>query len=151
MKKKKEVYKYAILGILIFLIIIAIVHYKIQQDSDIELNEMEIECYDNGLYFLLTDTNIRSDELNVQNVRCSQEKEYEQWEITGTYFENNDHSREPQSFYFQEIRGGTAPSGADSYYELCLMINNQEVISTRETGGESNSEGARCAWQSELP
>ena len=151
MKKKKGIYKYATLGILILLIIIAIVHYKIQQDSGIELKEMEIECYDNGLYFLLTDANITHDELNVQSVRCSEETSYEQWEITGTYFENNDHSKDPQAFYFQEIRGGIAPSGSDSYYEICLIINNKPIISAKETNRESNSEEARCTWQSKLP
>jgi|SRR3989344_3608738 len=145
---------FAIIGIFIIAIIIfvSIKYLQLQKSSSIELNEEKIECYENAIYFIFNDANITSDELNVQNVRCSKEAAYSQWEMIGTYFENNDHSKEPKPFYFQEIRGGMAASGADSYYEVCLIINNQNIISKIETNRDMNYKSpARCSWQSKLP
>ena len=152
MKNKKVLF--AVIGAAVMIILLVIsIKYLLPQKSDyLELNEERIECYENALYFMLNDANVTADELNVQKVRCSQEISYEQWEMTGTYFENNDHAKEPKPFYFQEIRGGTAPSGADSYYEVCLIINDKKVISKIEKGRDMDYKSpARCLWQSTLP
>jgi len=72
--------------------------------------------------------------------------------MNGTYFEDDDHSQEPKPFYFQEIVGGMAASGADGYYEVCLIIDGKPVISKIETGRNSAYQSpAHCAWQSKLP
>ena len=144
--------------LVIFLVIVAIglflvlaKYFMSQESSSIQLNQKDIECYKDTLYFIFNDANISADELNVQNVGCSQEKAYGQWEMSGTYFENNDHSKEPKPIYFQEIRGGMAASGADSYYEVCLIINNQSIISKIATGRNLDiKSSARCLWQSKL-
>lgn len=152
MKNRKILF--TILGIAIIgvLVLISIKYLPPQKSPPIELNEEKIECYENMLYFIYNDANITADELNVQNVRCSQEEPYGQWEMTGAYFENNDRSKEPKPFYFQEIRGGDAASGADGYYEICLIIGNQDVISQIAAGRYMNYKSpARCSWQPKLP
>ncbi len=152
MKAKNSLF--TIIGIVIIatLILVSIKYLPPQKSSSIELNEEKIECYENAIYSIFNYANITADKLNVQNVRCSQEIPYSQWEMTGTYFENNDHSTEPKPFYFQEIIGGMAASGADSYYEVCLIIDNQNIISKIEAGRDRNYKSpARCSWQSKLP
>lgn len=152
MKDKKIPFTVIGIAVIAVLMVISIQYLLPQKSSYIELNEEKIECYEEALYFILNGANITADELNVQNVRCSQEMPYGQWEMIGTYFENNDHSKEPKPFYFHEIRGGMAPSGADGYYEVCLIINGKKSISKIETGRNMNDQSsARCLWQSTLP
>ncbi len=123
-----------------------------EESTYINLNEEKIECYENAVLGLFLAANITSDELNVQNVRCSKgELAYVQREINGTYFENNDHSKEPKSFYFHQIVGGVRSSGADTYSELCLIIENKIVISEIKTGRNLEYQSpARCSWQERL-
>lgn len=138
------------IGVVLFLLIVLLVIKP--QGPAIELNKEKIECYENALYFLSSDANITSDKLNIQNVRCSEENYYGQLEITGFYFEDNDHSKEPKPFYFHEIRGGTSASGSDSSYEICLIIDNKKIISAIESGSDMTYKSpARCSWQSKLP
>ncbi len=152
MKKRKILFVVAGVLVIVILAAISIKYLLPQKSSYIKLDENKIECYENSLYFIFNDANITADELNVQNVRCLQDMPYGQWEMTGTYFENDDHSKEPKPFYFQEIRGGMAASGSDGYYEVCLIINNTKIISKIETGRNMNYQSpARCAWQSKLP
>ncbi len=152
MKNRKILFIVAGIVIMALLAAILIKCLLPQKSSYIKLDEDKIECYENSLYFILNDANITADELNVQNVRCLQEMPYGQWEMTGTYFEDDDHSKEPTPFYFQEIRGGMAASGADGYYEVCLIINNTKIVSKIETGREMSYQSpARCLWQSKLP
>ena len=115
-----------------------------------ELNKDKIECYDDAVYFLLVDANISYNNINVQSVRCMQKQPYGQWELNGTYFAQDDRS-DGKQFFFHEMRGGMAASGQDTYYEICLIIDNNTVISKIETGRDLNYQGsARCAWQTNL-
>ncbi len=149
---KDKLRELAFTGFLIILILLVFSLMLLQKPVYLSLDEETIECYENAIQFLAEDANITSNEINVQNVRCSQEGYYSQWELIGTYFENNDHSKDPKPIYFHEIRGGTAASGADSYYEMCLIINNKIRISKIEIGREMiyKSPG-RCFWQTQLP
>jgi hypothetical protein len=150
--KKKRLF--LVIGFIVVaaLLIVSARYLLSARSSYITLDENRIECYENALYFMLNDANISSDALNVQSVRCLQKAPYGEWEMRGTYFENDDHSKEPKQFYFQEIRGGMAASGADTYYEICLIIDNQKLISKIETGRNLNYQfPARCAWQPRFP
>jgi hypothetical protein len=150
--KKKSLLLIAGIIIIAALLIVSARYLLSSRSSYIVLDGNRIECYENALYFIQNDANISSDALNVQSVRCLQKQSYEEWEMTGTYFENDDHSGQPKPFYFQEIRGGMAASGADTYYEVCLIIDNQEVISKIETGRNLDYQSqAKCVWQTRLP
>jgi len=151
---KKQIY---LIGVIIIVIAIALM-FLLQginkNKSEVKLNKTQIECYEAILYFLRVDSNITHSQLNVQTVRCSQSypDNYYQTELTGTYFEDENHELPPKSIYYQRIAGGMAASGQDSYEEVCLVIGNQTTISEIKVGREMNSVGrARCSWQTKLP
>lgn len=154
MEKTKKIKFIAISILILFLMgfLLFLVYLNFKKDSGIDLNENKIECYENVLYQILNVANIKPNELNVQNIRCSSEFSYIQGEMKATYFKNNDHSKNPVPLYFHRIVGGMAPSGTDGYGEVCLIINNQKIVSSITIGRDSiyKSE-ARCVWQNKLP
>jgi hypothetical protein len=107
------------------------------------------KCYKEAMHFLLVDGNLTADTVNINSVRCSDEFPRGQWELKGTYSGNGQTPGKP--FYFQEIRGGMAASGSDTYYEICLIIGNETTISKIETGrGMVYRSPASCTWQNSL-
>jgi hypothetical protein len=153
---KKQIY---LIGIIILVVAVAVIFLlqglnidkKSSSANEIQSNKEQIECYNNLLYFLLSGQNISSDQLNVQSVRCSSQFPYSQYELNGTYFEDANHDIS-KHIYFYEIRGGMAPSGADGYYEVCLIIGDEIIKSGIWTGSKSNYQGeSRCSWQKTLP
>ena len=149
-----------LIGICVILLVtLLFIKYQTPEKSPyLELNAEQIRCYTDSLYSIFTSANITSTKLNVQRVRCAREGSSEQQipisqlEMSGTYFEDDDHSQEPKSFYFHEITGGMAASGADEYYEVCLLIDGKPIISKIETGRNLEYRSpARCGWQLKLP
>ncbi|MFA4887290.1 MAG: hypothetical protein WC595_03690 [Candidatus Nanoarchaeia archaeon] len=111
--------------------------------------ENQVQCKENALYSIVNYANITADKLNIQNTKCSSQNYYHQLEATGTYLDNN---QQPKTLYFQAITGGMAASGADTYFEICLIIANQKIISEIKTGRSLTYQSpARCTWQTTLP
>jgi hypothetical protein len=156
---KKQIYflVFIILIVVIFLALLlnGISKSKVSSNELVNLSENQIECYENLLYHLEVDQNITRDHLNVQHVNCMSaftDKNYLQSELTGTYFEDENHESPPELFYFYELGGGMAASGADTYYEVCLIIGDETIRSEILTGRNLNFVGkSTCSWKTKLP
>lgn len=96
MKDRKILFTVVWVVIIAILLALISIQYLLSLKSPfIELNVEKIECYESALSYIFNDANITADELDVHKVQCSQETIYNQYEITGIYFRNGDHSKEP--------------------------------------------------------
>lgn len=100
---------------------------------------MSVECVNNTFNVLPRIFNLSVDINDVDRIHCARYLAFRQEEVKGKTVDG-------RSFYVHSAGGGMAPSGTDSLWDRCLIVDNVILTSKKVTGRDSKESEGTCHW-----